>query len=390
MPGTIEKRGNSHRLIVPMGSDLNGKPIILKKTVKGLTDAQAKKELSKFYAACVDGNVNATNKLTVESFSEKWISEYAEVKLKKSTISNYKKAIKNYIVPEMGNAKLTKVRLFDVQQWVNRLSGKLSPKTVRNAFFVLSKMYDSAVKWQIITANPCANIDLPALDKKESNYYNREETALLFEKLLSVDDNHYKYLVAIMLTIFTGLRRSELAGLMWSDIDLEKCSITVSRVRMYEKNYGAYEDSPKSHKSARRVSVPEEVRDMLRELKKRQMEERLLIGSKWGGAPYIMLNDMGDPLPNDSPSKWFANFLKKEGLRKITFHQLRHTHATMLHYLGVDMLNISRRLGHAQPSTTTNIYTHIFADVDTEISSKISTEFFPNLSQNSKLIRKKP
>lgn len=375
MPGTIQCRGkNTFKLTVSLGSNISGKPIRKSKTFKG-SEAAAKKELAKFYTECVNGSMQSNTNLSLSDFFNIWIVDYASIKLKSSTVYGYKKTFKNNIADYLGEAKMSKIKPLDIQQWINKISLLKSPKTVKNASSLLSVIFTTAVKWDIIPLSPCRNIDLPPSERKEAAFYNREELEILFKRLSSIETNNqeFKYRVAITLTAFTGLRLAELMGLTWNDVDLKNGIIDVNKVRMNEPGKGDYIDTPKTKKSVRTISIPQEVVLLLTQLKQTQLQERLLLGNKWIGSDFILLSNFGTPMFYQTPSDWFKKFLKRENLKHITFHQLRHTHATLLYYLDIDMMSISRRLGHSQLSTTQNIYTHLFNDIDKEISDKMSS-----------------
>ncbi len=379
MPGSWTKRGkDSYRLQVSMGADFKGDTIRFTKTVHCKSDAQADKELAKFYVECESGNVSKGNKITISAFSEKWMKEYAKNKVKKSSYADYETTIRVHILPLLGHHYLTKLRPLQIQEWVNYLINdrKLAPKTVHNYFSVLDTIMQTALKWGYISKNPCELIDLPSKEKKEAAYYNREEVILLLQTLEKLSDDDFKYRVGITLTLFTGLRKGELMGLRWENIDLEEGIISVVQTRMYNKGFGVYEDTPKTSKSRRKISIPQECVTLLKQLKLKEDKQRLLIGSKWIESGAVFQNDYGEPLYPQMVSIWFRKFLKENKMRLITMHQLRHTHTSMLAYLEMDKLQISQRLGHSQLSTTMNIYTHLFEKTDKLISEKMSLEFF--------------
>ena len=385
MPGNWTKRGkDSYRLQVSMGTDFKGDPIRFTKTVHCKSDAHADKELAKFYAECEAGNATKGNKITLEAFCDTWMKEYAKNKVKKSSYAGYETTIRVHIKPLLGHHNLTKLKPLQVQEWINYLieDRQLASKTVHNYFSVLDTILQTALKWGYISKNPCELIDLPSKDKKEAAYYNRDEVIVLLNALEKVPYEELKYKVGITLTLFTGLRKGELMGLKWENIDLDERIVSVVQTRMYNKGFGVYEDTPKTAKSRRRISIPQECVTLLKQLKLKEDKQRLLVGSKWIESGAIFQNDFGEPLYPQMISTWFRKFLKANDLRLITMHQLRHTHTSMLAYLNMDKIQISQRLGHSQLSTTMNIYTHLFEETDRMISDKMSAEFFKTGTEN--------
>lgn len=185
-----------------------------------------------------------------------------------------------------------------------------------------------------------------------------------------------KYKTGITLTLFTGLRKGELMGLNWNNIDLDERIVSVVQTRMYNKGFGVYEDTPKTAKSKRNISIPQECVTLLKKLKLQEDKRRILVGPKWIESGAVFQNDFGAALYPQMVSIWFRKFLKINKLRPLTMHQLRHTHTSMLAYLDMDKIQISQRLGHSQLSTTMNIYTHLFEETDKVIADKMSAEFF--------------
>ena len=372
MPGTITKRGeNTYRLTVSLGSDVRGKHIRRTKTVH-CTEAQAKKELAKFYAECGKSTIAGSN-FALAAFCEKWLAEYAKPKLKSATLRGYSVILRNNIIPLIGHNKMSKLKPVNIQEWVNILRDEsLSPKTIKNSFSLLHKIYDTAITWGVTENNPCIGVELPRQNKTEAKYYNNEQVALLIEKLETLPQSELRYKAGTLLALFTGIRLGELMGLKWEDVDFDNQTISIKRTRYYSSDIGTYIDTPKTEKSLRTVSAPIECIELLQELKKQQQENALLLLNKWEDSGFVITNDYGAPLYPTQVSLWFSKFIKRNNLDHISFHGLRHTHTSLLYHLDVNIVQISKRLGHSQISTTQNIYTHLFNDTDKEISDKMS------------------
>lgn len=396
MPGTITKRGNSWRLQVTIGTDFRGKPVRYSKTVHG-TKKQAEKELAKFYAECEAGRVNKTEKATVADLARLYLDEYVKKHLKKSNTRAVLPAIEAHIIPDLGVRRASKLTRIDVQQWVNSLEDekkvkqkngqivtrKLSPKTIHNYYSVLSGIMKFGIQMNIIDNNPCRDIMLPKQKRKEAAHYSIGEVARLLEALESVPRQELGYKTAIYIALFGGLRKAEIAGLNWDDVDFESGQLHIGRSRMIQTGEGVYEDTPKTEKSERTITMPEQVMSLLRSLRAQQAEEKLMMGSKWEDAPALLKNHFGGPLYPQSIGRWFSKFIKENELPPLTLHGLRHTHTSLLAYMEMNKVEISKRLGHSQLSTTLNIYTHIFDDSDKHIADAL-TDFAPFLHQTVK------
>jgi integrase len=289
----------------------------------------------------------------------------------------YRGTIKRYIKDSIGVNQLNKVKVLHVQQWLNYLQDekKISQKTIRNSFFLLNNIFHYAMKWSYVKSNPCELATLQARGRKEADYYTNDEVIALLDKLATLPKDKLYLRIGIMLTLFTGMRKGELMGLSWDDVDFDNNTLSINKTRQYTADFGSYTDTPKTRTSVRKVSFPQECAILLKDLQLHQIKQRLKAGSKWEGADFIFLNDFGAPMCANGFSKLFKAFLERSELRVITFHQLRHTHASLLRYLNVDEMQISRRLGHSDLSTTRNIYTHLFANTDQSVSEKISETF---------------
>lgn len=375
MPGTMRQRGkDSWYLEVTIGTDFRGKPIRYAKTIHG-TKKQAEKELSRFYVDCENGIINKSTNFTLNDFLAKWMDEYVRPRLKENTIIGYEQVLRNRINPTIGSKKLRSIKPLHVQEWVNDMvNNDLSIKTIKNAFSILNNCLNTAMKWQIIDTNVCKYVELPREKKQEADYYNREEVIALLNALATVKSNELVYKVGIELALLCGMRKGEIMGLNWNDIDFDRRIITIQRTR-YVKKGGTYEDTPKTERSKRQVSAPMELIDDIKSLRTIQKSDKLKIGELWCDTPALLKNPFGKPLYPHSLWDWFREFQDKNNLRHIGIHGLRHTHVSMLAYLNTDKMQISQRIGHNQLSTTLNIYTHLFDDMDTVIADQLSTEF---------------
>lgn len=387
MPGTKRKgKGDAWYFEVTIGTDFTGKPIRYNKTFHG-TEKEAEKALARFYIECEDGKVSKESSMTISELCELYLEEYVKRHLKESNIKAVIPAIAK-IKPYLGRKKVNKISRIDVQKWVNVISeqnGKkqLSPKTVRNYYSTLSGILKFAIHMDIIENSPCHDIKLPKNKKTEARYYNKEEVKQFLTALESVTDDELKYKAVMYVALFGGLRNGEIMGLNWEDLDLGTGTISINRTRLVRKGGGVYEDVPKTEKSIRDITLPENVLKLLKNLRTQQLEKQLQMANKWENSPAIFKNEWGGTMYPKAPAKWLASFIKKHNLPYISMHGLRHTHTSLLAYLDTDKLNISRRLGHSQLSTTLNIYTHLFEESDKEIAKGLNI-FTENL-RNEKI-----
>lgn len=377
MAGTKRKRGSdSWRLEVTIGTDAKGKPKRYSKTVHCKSEKEAEKELARFYAECADGKVKRESAERMEGFCDTYYKEYAERFLKTSTLNSTRAAIKQWIKPRLGHKKVVKVTRLDVQQYVNGLSDAgLSPKTIRNYYTTLRQIMAYAVDMGLIDDTPCKNIRLPKKDHTEAKYYTLEDMQKLLAALSTVDEEHRAYKVAILILLFGGLRKGEVLGLNWEDVDYDTSTIHVHRTRMIAAGKGVYEDTPKTESSNRYVTLPAEIMAEIKSLQIFQKERRLMLGPRYEVTDAVLQGSFGGPLYPQHLPRWFGEFLKENDLPAIGLHGLRHTHASMLAHMNTDKMQISERLGHSELSTTLNIYTHLFENADRQIADDLSARF---------------
>ncbi|MFV0517399.1 MAG: tyrosine-type recombinase/integrase [Aminipila sp.] len=377
MPGSYRKRGkDSYLLEVCIGTDYTGKPIRYNKTVHCKSNKEADKELARFYTECEAGNYAKESNYSIDQLCDLYMKEHAKHSVKTSTYSKYEVIIRNQIRPYIGSRKANKITILQLQQWVNNLyESGLANKTVHCSFSLMRTIFTTAKRWQLISSNPCEDVTLKPLRPAEADFYNREEVLILIDKIMALGVDELTYKVAVILDLFTGLRASEICGLKWQDINLDDKVLTVERNRSYVHGFGVVEDTPKTKKSQRTISIPSICVDILKEYQIFQKKEKIRLGTKWINSEYVFVNEFGDAIFPRNINRWFPQFIKREGLRKITFHQLRHTHTSILDYLGVSEVQISKRLGHSQLSTTRNTYTHIFNNSDQEAAEKMDNYF---------------
>lgn len=235
----------------------------------------------------------------------------------------------------------------------------------------LSSMFRTAVKQGVIPENPCARADAPSSGEEEPAYLNENDALKL---VTALEQAPMKYRVMIFLLLDTGMRRGELLGLEWKDIDFEQCTITIRRNAVYLSGQGVVSQTPKTRKSIRTVKVPQDCIDMLRRYRTYQLQERLQLGDQWQEYDRLFTSWNGSPLHPSSVTGWFSKFARNIGLPDgITLHSLRHTNATLLIASGVNVRTVAARLGHAHTSTTMDIYSHAIQSADAAASEAIGS-----------------
>lgn len=177
------------------------------------------------------------------------------------------------------------------------------------------------------------------------------------------------------LLIYCGMRRGELLGLEWKDINFDTNVLSINRTSQYTNEKGIYTDDVKTASSRRSMKLSDEVTELLKEYKVWQDEKRLAIGDKWTDTDRLFTQWNGLPMSLSTPYKWLQDFTKKNNLPKINIHSLRHTNATLLIRQGVNVRTVAGRLGHSVTSTTLNIYSHELQSADAAAADSLSNIF---------------
>ena len=375
MAGSIEKRGkNSYRLTVSEGFDLNGKPMIHRKTVHG-TKKDAEVELAKFVTEVQNGLVIDGKSLKFSEFTEIWKRDYGSKELAPSTYKRYCRMLETRLVPYFGHFYITKIKPTDIMKFYDLLEKDtqlvrkkgnngsktkkpLSGKTILEHHRLLRAMLHKAVYWQLIVANPAERVQPPKARKPKRRSYDDEQTKILLENLELLSSEDTKYKVAIILTVFTGVRLGELMGLEWQDVDFKNGIISINRSSQYLADMGVFTKVPKTESSIREIAIPEFIISLLEEYKLWYEEQKSIYGELWTNSDRLFVQVDGKPMHPSTISKWFVKYVGQIGLPVINFHGLRHTNASLLVAQNIDIAVISARLGHAQISTTLDFYVH--------------------------------
>ena len=375
MAGSIEKRGkNSYRLIVSEGYDLHGKPLIHRKTVHG-TKKEAEVELAKFVTEVQNGLVIDGKALRFSEFVEIWKRDYGSKELAQSTYKRYCRMLETRLLPYFGRFYINKIKPTDIMKFYDLLEKDtqlvrkkgnngsktkkpLSGKTILEHHRLLRAMLHKAVYWQLIVANPAERVQPPKARKPKRRSYDDEQTKILLENLELLSSEDTKYKVAIILTVFTGVRLGELMGLEWQDVDFRNGIISINRSSQYLSDMGVFTKVPKTESSIREIAIPEFIISLLEEYKLWYEEQKSVYGELWTNSDRLFVQADGKPMHPSTISKWFVKYVGQIGLPVINFHGLRHTNASLLVAQNIDIAVISARLGHAQISTTLDFYVH--------------------------------
>jgi integrase len=387
MTGHIRRRGKgSWEIKFDLGRDpATGKRRIRYQTFKG-TKRAAEIEAAKMIAAARTGLDIDPSRITVSEFLDRWEKDWAAGNVSPKTLERYTELL-GHVRRKLGVQALQKLRPAMLSELYAELqrSGKaskrkggepsgLSARTVGHVHRVLHRAVGHAAQWGLVAANVVDLVDPPRVVSREIVIVKADAVGPLLTRLRT--DPIYPIAA---LALGTGMRRGELLALRWEDIDFAKATLRVER-SLESTKAGLRFKAPKTKYGRRTITLPATVITELRGVWKAQQEQRLALGLGKAPEDALAFADLnGDPLDPDSISKAFKSAAKAAGAPPaLTLHGLRHTHASALIAAGVDVLTISRRLGHGSPAITLAVYGHLFVNSD-DRSAAIAEVAFANM-----------
>ncbi|MEE2927094.1 MAG: tyrosine-type recombinase/integrase [Chloroflexota bacterium] len=329
-------------------------------TVKG-TKREAEKRLAELVNQVDNGQYSQPTKLTFGSFMGRWLQDYAWPNLSPETAQAYDIMAQKHLMPALGNIPLQQLTPSHIQTYYTdkltfgRRDGKggLSPRTVRHHHRLIHVALESAVKLQLVHRNVSDAVTAPKYRNKEIQTFN-EEGMLAFLESVKVTEYYPMFYTAL----FTGVRRSELLALRWSDIDLDLGYISINRSIHHLEDKSFVFQPPKTAKSRRQVPLSPSTSIVLRQHRDNQRAAKLLLGNPVTESSLVFCQLDGSPLLPRSVSQAWTRLVRQAGFPGIRLHDARHTHATLMLEQGVNWKIISERLGHGSVAMTLDLYAH--------------------------------
>jgi integrase len=357
--GWIKKYGDKYRGSISLGRDpKTGK--LIRKWVTRKTMREVSAELNKLNARAVKGRPVAAAEQTLGAYMTGWLEDVKRTKAS-GTIRSYEQTARLYVIPELGHFKLEALTGQHVQKFLNALADSgLSPASVKNCNATLKTALTSAIRHGLIDRNAAKNATPPKQRKYEAKHLTLEDAKKLFAAMAG-----HRWEALIVVATMMGLRRGEVAGLQWSDIDFAD---DYSSARMSIRNSmqrvpraGQSLQDVKSKTSRRNPPVPKMCIDALLRRQAIQQQEKLDAGKKWTGNPegFIFTSRYGAPIVLEELSRELDAGLERAGLPHIRFHDLRHSAASLLISMGVPLKIIQEILGHSNFQITADLYTHL-------------------------------
>lgn len=377
MKGYIRKRGATYSYTVDIGRDpVTGKR---KQKTKGgfKTKKAAQEALNELVYEVNKGVYIVDNKSTFEEVANEWLKNY-KVKWEKTTYETTCGTVIRWINPFFGSMKIQDVKLVHGQRFMTHLiESKLANSYIKRVFSVAKQIFHYAVDLELISKNPIARVPSPSerSDNADLQTWTFEEINRFLKT--AITDRPFYHNVAAT-AIFTGMRKGEIMGLRKQDVDFENKVIKIEQTLHETNDHGLYFGDPKTESSKRSIAFDENVERVLKNQIRRNAELKLALGAAYNDHDLIFCREDGDPYRPSSFNRPFNRLTKKAGVPQIRFHDLRHTHATLLLELGTNTKLIAERLGHSDVKTTLNTYSHVTPKMQEEAINAFNNAYKSN------------
>ena len=358
--GSITQRGDKYRVCFDYGIDREGKRVRKYRTFD--TKRNATHAFNEHKVKMDKGMQVLPSEYTFAQWLDYWYRDIILPQIEETTAYGYRGMIENYLKPQLGEIRLQKLTARDIQQYYTWLMGEkeLSPNTVIKHHNLLTNTLNAAERQEYITKNPMRAVSPPKKRQREAKFYTPEQLGILLDKAVGT-----RLELPVFICAYLGLRRGELCGLRWSDVDLEHKTITIENTRT-QAGKKEIEKGTKTASSTRTLYLPDTLCDMLKVTKEHQQACRAEYKNAYDDNDYVVVMEDGRPFRPNYLSELFGKFLADNDLPKIVLHELRHTFASLSNQAGIPAYNIGKALGHSTPATTQKIYTHLLDQTHTQ------------------------
>lgn len=378
MQGNVRKRGNTWSYQFFIGT-INGKK---KYKSKGgfKTKGEASKALNQALCEFEGNGYIEPSGITFETVSLKWLEEYVKPLRKISTYNRYRELVKNYIIPYMGAYNIVDINAYTIEQILLNIKSEhdISGSTLQGIFTIINTIMNRALKLKLIKDNPCKFVERPKREKFIPDTLTADEIHIIFNNLDLNTENDYIFFIGLRMVLELGLRRGELSGLEWRNINFAERTIKIVNNMVYSNGH-LYLGTPKTDDSCRVLTISKNLLDLLNEFRNKQFANHEKYGQFY--KPNIYNEKVYDFIFRWSDGThvhpmYFTNkmpkMLKKCGINKrVRFHDSRHTNATLLLQGKTDLKTIQERLGHGDIRTTMNIYSHVTKEMQNNATNKM-------------------
>lgn len=322
----------------------------------GPNKKEAEAVLAKTMSEVNNGTFHQAEEITLNDFIDKWLDEHAAPRIKANTLYKYKNALNKHVRPALGYQYLFRINQNDIRALMSKMIKTKSAKTCNNILTMLKTIFKYARRWGYIRISPTEDVDKFRVERQEMDFLRPDEITLLLKHCRE------PFKTFVLTAVLTGMRKAELLGLQWGDVDWNSNTIFVKRslkFRYRNKKSGEkswYFDTPKTRYSVRAIAMSPRLKEAL---------EIHRITAPVNEADLVFANSAGSPLdPDNTVKREFHPALRMAGLRIIRFHDLRHTYTSLLIAQGENVKFIQSQLGHASIQTTMDRYGHIIPNTN--------------------------
>jgi len=375
-----------------------------RKSTYGNTEDEVRVKLNTIYAQILENKFIPGSMETVAHWLNEWLDKYAGPTTKATTYISYEGYVRNHVIPYIGHIKLKNLKHEKVQAFFTHLAqngrkdrkqGGLALKTIRNIRNMLSQAFNKAISLELMVTNPVVGVKLHKADPKEARVFDEEE----FQILVKFCENYeHPVAKAIIVLLYTGIRKGEMLGLMWPRVNFSDPHIKIRKsltrishptkknaheyIRVdtwagAENKTGLYLGSIKTQKGNRTIPLAKKAKkalEWLRNYHERMQELADNVAEEFNPHRFVLVNELGRPLDPKYLEEWFKNILKLAGVEDANLHATRHTFATRALAKSKDIKAVSELLGHANTSTTYNMYVHTFDDAKKKVVGYLDEE----------------
>lgn len=367
------------KIYVELGYDENGKRNRRTKTINATSQRDLNKKIRDFEIKCFNEKDEPIDKINFSSFVERWMKNHVEPNLALTSKESYEYLLNNCgLIDHFGKMKLKNIKKFHIVEYLANEQAQSNP-LIPNKYLLLKSIFARAFEWDVININPTSGVKEPKREKRKVDYYNEAELNHLFDILESC---YPKHRIMIKLAAIGGLRRGEILGIRESSIDYENNTIHIDKQLRYDKSKKQFYLAPVKNKKPRTIYFP---KDFMEELKRYHIEfkaRRMEMGNLWKDVydedgnmlNLLLVREDGYPTSLNTMRNEWSKIIKRHNLKHISFHQLRHSCASLMVKKGVNFKVIQERLGHANIGITLDLYSHLEED-----QHKESANVFENL-----------
>lgn len=375
---TVKKDDNTKTwyFVLTHGKKEDGKPKQFKK--RGFkTKQEAQKAMLELEQSLTMGTYIQPNKILYKEYLLERFLEDKMTKVKKQTLNTYRWIVEKHIIPTIGDVELTKLNPIIIQDLYNKLTKEkvLSDENIQKVHTLINDSLKKAERWGLIARNPAALVDRPKAVKKEITVWNVEEV----RQFLKYAKKGGRYYIAFLLALTTGMRQGEILGLRWKDVDFENGCVRITQTLSSDgKDLLPY---TKTKSGSRTIDLPEETVIALK------MHWLFIRGEREKNRSYknldlVVCTEFGTPTHKSNIRRVFKSIIEKADIPKIRFHDMRHTHATLLLLQGVNPKIVSERLGHADVRITLDTYSHLLPSIQKDTALKFGEMLFEGDSKD--------